>query len=132
MKKVIYLVVIIFLFLSCKSQKLYSGLEYRILKIDSLDSVYLIYAEKDDISIGNSNVIKIVSAKSENRCKRNQLVIGKNYKLNLTSLYPENFASHHLNGINYNGVLVKFDKDYNVRKDLFTADHLNGLCYIYK
>jgi len=131
MKKIIFTLIILFIINSCgvksKSPESYN---YRIVKIDSIENTYLIYAEKMNISIKNSAIIKIVSAKKEKHCKKNDLVIvDKNYNLNVISLYPQGLVSHHLKGITYNGTLIPFDKDYNVKKDLFTTEDLEGLCY---
>jgi|GEM_PF-4135680 len=125
-------VIILLLITSCsiKSQFV-SGIEYRIIKIDSIKNIYLIYAEKSSVVIKDTDIIKIASIKSKNKCEINKLIINnKKYKFNLTSLYPKNFVSHHyLGGITFNEIFVPFEKDYNVKKDLFTTEDLEGLCY---
>ncbi|MCX8532076.1 hypothetical protein [Chryseobacterium luquanense] len=131
MKKIL-IITILMSIISCKpTSKMVSGVDYKIIKIDSLETIYIIYAEKSDVSIRNSKIIKIASSKKNNKCKRKNLInIGQIYKLNLVSLYPENFVSHHnLGGITYNSIYVPFDKDYNVKKDLFITENLEGLCY---
>lgn len=131
MKKMIYLLVISFLLVTCKTKNLSSGIDYEVLEIDSIESVYIIYAERTNVTIKNTNIIKIVSSKDSTKCNKNKFIsVNKIYKLNLESLYPKNLVSHHLKGINYNGITIPFDKDYNVKKDLFVSSNLQGLCYV--
>ena len=110
--------------------KVTEGYNYRIVKIDSIENTYLIYAENVSVSIKNTNIIKIVSAKTETNCKKNNLIaVDKNYKFSTFSLYPKNLVSHHLRGITYNGTVIPFDKGYNIKKDLFITKNIEGLCY---
>ncbi|MDR2236623.1 MAG: hypothetical protein LBE92_10905 [Chryseobacterium sp.] len=129
MKQIIFILIIFGLY-SCNIQsKSNIGYSYRIVKIDSIENVYLIYAERSDVNIKNT-VLKIVSAKTEKNCKKNKrIALENNYKLNVFSLYPKNLVSHNLGGITFNGVLIPFDKDYNIKKDLFITEDLKGLCY---
>lgn len=132
MRKIALLILIVWYTLqSCGIKtKVGTSYDYRIVKIDSIENTYLIYAERINVSIKNTEIIKIVSAKPKMQCEKNNLIVlNKNYKLNTHSLYPENLASHNLRGITYNGSLIFFDKDYNVKKDLFVTENLKGLCY---
>lgn len=131
MKKIIFVVAVSFVLYACGVKpKAIAGYNYRITKIDSIENTYLVYAEKVDVSIKNTAIIKIASAKTKTNCKiRNLITVDKNYKLNPISLYPKNLVSHNLRGITYNGTLVPFDKDYNIKKDLFITENLKGLCY---
>ncbi|MEJ5104369.1 MULTISPECIES: hypothetical protein [Chryseobacterium] len=131
MKKIIFTLASLFIIYSCGIKpKISEGYNYKVIKIDSIENTYLIYAEKIDASIKNTAIIKIVSAKTKTNCKRKDLIIvDKNYKFNLISLYPKNLVSHNLRGITYNGTLIPFDREYNVKKDLFITDNINGLCY---
>ncbi|MGH1517981.1 hypothetical protein [Chryseobacterium sp. JK1] len=130
MKKIIFIVASFILYACGIKPKATTGYNYRITKIDSIENTYLIYAEKIDFSIKNTAIIKIVSAKSKTNCKtKNLITVDKNYRLNPISLYPKNLVSHNLRGITYNGTLVPFDKDYNIKKDLFITENLKGLCY---
>lgn len=130
MKK--YLIILILSIISCNTKsKLVTGIEYRIIKIDTIENIYLINAEKADISIKNTSIIKIASAKTSDKCKKgNLLKVNKIYKFNIESLYPKNFVSHHyLTGITYNGVFVPFEKNINFKRNLFITTDLEGLCY---
>ncbi|UOU97977.1 hypothetical protein MUU74_15965 [Chryseobacterium daecheongense] len=131
MKKIIFILIATYILYSCGIKpKIIDGYNYRIVKIDSIENTYLIYAEKVNVKIKNTSIIKIVSAKVETKCKRkNLIIVDKNYKLDIYSLSPENLVSHNIRGITYNGTLIPFDKDYNIKKDLFIAKNLNGLCY---
>ncbi|WP_345989650.1 hypothetical protein AAEU33_18895 [Chryseobacterium sp. Chry.R1] len=131
MKKIIFVVVVSFVLYACgvKPQST-ASYNYRITKIDSIENTYLVYAEKVDINIKNTAIIKIASAKAKTNCDRKNLItVDKNYKLKPISLYPKNLVSHNLRGITYNGTLVPFDRDYNIKKDLFITENLKGLCY---
>ena len=130
--KNISVIILLLLIISCNSKsKLSAGLDYRIVKIDSIENVYLLYAERTDVSIPNTKIIKIASTKTGYGCKKNRsIIVEHNYKLNLKSLYPENFVSHHyLGGITFNGVYIPFEKDYNIKKNLFSTEDIKGLCY---
>ncbi|MDR6489841.1 hypothetical protein J2799_004391 [Chryseobacterium vietnamense] len=131
MIKIIFIVATSFILYSCGvKSKIAEGNSYRIVRIDSIENVYLIYAEKKDVNIKNTDIIKIASVKTKTHCKSNKIVtVANNYSFILTSLYPKNLVSHHLIGITYNEVLIPFDKDYNIKKDLFITNNLNGLCY---
>jgi len=65
MKNIILISISIFFIISCNtrvSSQLVSGVEYRITKIDSVKDIYLIYAEKTNVSIPNTVLLKIASA----------------------------------------------------------------------
>ena len=131
MKKIIFITSVLFVLCSCRiKSKVNEGYEYRVIKIDSIENTYLIYAEKVDVTIKNTDIIKIVSAKTETyRKKSNLITVNKNYKFSTFSLYPKDMVSHHLRGITYNGTVIPFDKDYNIKKDLFITKNIDGLCY---
>ncbi|MPS66751.1 hypothetical protein [Chryseobacterium sp.] len=133
MKNIVFIVVVSFILFSCATKpKAIAGYNYRIVKIDSIENTYLIYAERADVSIRNTNIIKIASEKTRTKCRKNNLInVDKNYKFNTFSLYPKDLVSHHIGGITYNGTLIPFDKDYNVKKDLFGTKDIEGLCYKY-
>jgi len=129
---IIYLF-ILFTIISCNTKsKIVSGIDYNIVKIDSIKNVYLIYAEKKDASIKNSALIKIASIKTEKKCNKQKVIIANRiYRLNLQSLYPKNFVSnHYLGGITFNSIFIPFDKEYNIKKDLFVTDDIEGVCYL--
>lgn len=120
MKKIL-IVSILFLMISCVGKpKLFSGYEYRILNIVAIDNTYLIYAERTDVSIPNTAIIKIASAKSPNTCKKNNVLKKNNiYKLNVKSVFSEVInQKNHLSGTNFNGTYISLKED-NVKHDLF-------------
>ncbi|WP_046746320.1 hypothetical protein [Kordia zhangzhouensis] len=99
--------------------------KYRILKIDSIDQTYIIYAKKQD------SFYKIVSSKNDFKQDCNKIKVNQDYKLKLESLlYPENTKPRRkfeLSGIDYNGITIKVEKDSI--KDIHKSSNLNGLCY---
>jgi hypothetical protein len=131
MKKIL-IVSLLFLVMSCVGKtKLFSGYEYRILNIVAIDSTYLIYAERTDVSIPNTAIIKIASAKSPNTCKkRNVLRINNIYKLNVKSVFSSGIGlKSNLRGTDFNGTYISLKED-NVKHDLFVSDDIEGICYI--
>lgn len=131
MKKILYLLLINCMLFSCKTaiNKKYTS-DYRVIKIDSVKNINIIYVEKIDATIKNSQILKIVSSKIKCNEKK-QISVDKVYKLSIESLYPKNIVSHNLKGISYDGQVIPFDNDYNVVKDLFISTNLKGLCYKY-
>lgn len=97
---------------------------YEVVKLDSIESVYLIYGKKND------SIFKIASSKNKTV---NCLPIkqGDRLDLKLKSSFREKFYQRRdIAGVNYNGVLIRFDKTDGVVWDLFTTEDLKGLCYI--
>jgi hypothetical protein len=95
--------------------------KFKISNIDSVKSVYIIYATRND------STIKIVSKKENvNKC----IVIskGNSYQLDVESLLKYSAGKRHIGGVKYNGVLIKLEGG-NVIWDLFISENLNGLCY---
>lgn len=97
---------------------------YEIVRIDSIKNVYLIYGKKND------SIFKIVSSKTK---IQNCIPIkeGDTLELVLKSSFRENFYQRKdITGVNYNGVLIRFDKTKDVVWDLFTTENIKGICYI--
>jgi len=109
---------------------------YRVTKIDSLKSVYLVYARRND------TLFKIVSDKNQlTNC--NKIKAGRQYRFKLRSLYftdltPEEKAHSiplatvgnlHSAGIDWDGkgTIIKLEGD-SVR-DIYYAKNLSGLCF---
>ena len=110
---------------------------YKVSRIDSLKSVYLIYARRND------TLFKIVSDKELSmRCAK--IRPGQSYKFQLrsllfTDLTPEEQAksmpglksldTHHMGGLDYDGkgLIIKLEGD-SVR-DLYYAKNISGLCF---
>jgi hypothetical protein len=94
---------------------------FEILRIDSVQSVYVIYAKRHD------STIKIVSKKeSLNNCE--PILKGMFYQLAVESLLKYSASKRHIGGVKYNGILIKLEGG-NVIWDLFTSEDLKGLCY---
>lgn len=133
MKIMIFLIFNVFLIqFCCRAQKVpknsnkkkgYSKPVFKVIKIDSIQNVYVIYATK------HKTTVKIVSKKS-GFCK-NKIEIGKFYKLTTTSLFPPNIRNRlDIGGIGYEGVHIKLENNNGVLWDLFTCIELDGLCYL--
>ena len=111
------------LFLSCSQKQHYSVNGYTIVKIDSVENVYIVYAEKAD------SLYKIISKKSDKGyCQ--PMKVGRQYNLALDSYFlPEELhVKNRMTGISYEGVLINIERD-GVVSDIFTTQNLNGLCY---
>lgn len=96
--------------------------KYTVLKIDSIDSVYIIYIERND------STFKLFTQKecSEN-CMR--IKVNEAYHFRLVSWFlPEEFyVKHHVAGTRYKGVVIPLERD-TVVGDLFYSTNLRGLC----
>ncbi len=96
--------------------------KFEILNIDSIQSVYIVYAKRND------SVIKIVS-KNENLNDCKPIFKGQFYELKVESFLKYSASKRHIGGVKYNGVLIKLEGD-KVVWDLFVCEDLKGLCYI--
>ncbi|SHN46123.1 hypothetical protein [Chitinophaga sp. CF418] len=94
--------------------------KYKICRIDTVESIYIIYAQK-----GNP-IVKIASTK-DSVCNCEPIVIGQYYDLDLESRL--NFVAGKLSigGMKVNGVLIPLEGD-RVIWDLFRCRNLKGLC----
>jgi hypothetical protein len=97
------------------------GSKFEILNIDSVQSVYVIYAKRND------STIKIVSRKENlNNCE--PILKGGSYEFEVESLLKYSASKRHIGGVKYNEILIKLEGG-NVIWDLFTTENLKGLCY---
>jgi hypothetical protein len=123
---------LISLLTACKSNKHQDpppGEAFKIVKLDSISNVYLIYARQKD------TLYKIVSLKEATHTGRS-IVVGASYQLDLVSLFIKNFQGYDLSprntldigGITYSGTLIKVERDSIV--DLYRARNVKGLCLI--
>jgi len=97
---------------------------FKILKIDSIQKVYVIYASKND------STFKIVSAKKDSFAACVQIRKGKFYDLKIISIFPQNFyQKKDISNARFGGTLVKLEGN-DVVWDLFVCENLSGLCYI--
>ncbi|MBT9395068.1 hypothetical protein KLP40_18015 [Hymenobacter sp. NST-14] len=109
---------------------------YKVARIDSIKSVYLIYARRND------TLFKIVSDKETPKSCAN-IRPGQYYKFQLRSLlftdltpaeqakYPglKSLDTHHMGGLDYDGkgLVIKLEGD-SIR-DLYYAKNISGLCF---
>jgi hypothetical protein len=96
---------------------------FKIIKIDSIGIIYLIYAERND------SIFKIVSKKEEvNDCQK--IGIGKFYKLNIISWFlpEESNVKLRLSGVKIENRIISIERD-SIVGDIFLTKDLKGLCY---
>jgi hypothetical protein len=104
---------------------------YQVIKIDSLENIYIIHAIKAD------SIYKILSHKEYSlNCK--EIKLNEYYILDLKSLFMRGFngkyditprAIDNLNGVQYFGTDIFIDNDIkNEVRDIFVASNLKGLC----
>ncbi len=98
--------------------------EFKILRIDSIENVYIIYASRND------SIFKIASKKVLNiNC--HPIKIGEDLRLKIVSVFlPEEFhVKMRMAGVRIEGVLIPIEEEAIVR-DLFLTENLKGLCYL--
>ena len=129
---ILFRVSIVFCILAaCRSRKnpdSLPGKDFKIVRVDSINNVYLIYARQRD------TLYKIVSLKEGPNSGRS-IVVGSSYPLDLVSLFIKKFQGYDLSpqhsldigGISYSGTLIKLERDSIV--DLFRAKNIKGLCF---
>ena len=109
---------------------------YKVVRVDSLKDVYLIYARRND------SLFKIVSDKELSaRCVN--IKSGQYYKFSLrsllyTDLTPEekkhslpglaSFDTHHMGSLDYDGKGLLITLGDSIR-DLYYAKNITGLCF---
>ena len=106
-----------------KNDALENNSTFKIIRIDSIENVYLIYAERND------SIFKIMSKKEDvSNCQ--PLSEGEFYKLKIISWFlPEEFhVKMRVAGVKFENTLIEIEKD-SVVCDLFTTENLEGLCY---
>ena len=134
-KQIIFMVV----FLTFMAGNLYSQMtrispisvinkEFKILKIDSIRNVYVIYAEQND------SVFRILS-KKEKVCNCRYLELNDLYVFSIKSLFlPEEVVvMQRIAGVRYEGsvIPIKDETDEkNVLRDLYLSNDIKGKCYI--
>jgi hypothetical protein len=132
MKKIILLLIITIISLSCvtSKNKRKSDDLYNVFKLDSINNYYLIYAKKHD------TVYKIICQKQiVSHC--NKLKLGTFYKFDLYSI-RENapvISGIKMNEVNYLDIkCYQFDENTSICKedgiyDLYFARNIKGLCF---
>ena len=102
--------------------------DFMIINIDSIENVYVIYAERED------SIFKILS-KKENICNCLNLYINETYTLSIRSYFPPEVLKQRLTGIKYENAIIpiKGEKDENnVTKDLYLSNDIRSRCYVRK
>lgn len=98
---------------------------FHVVKIDSLQTFYIIYTKKDKIDY------KIVSEKIELSKECNKVKKGDYLALELKSIVPDTSKiSYKIGGVGYNGVDIDFEGDSIL--DIYESKNLIGLCYFPK
>jgi hypothetical protein len=100
--------------------------DFKIVRLDSLKNVYLIYARQKD------TLYKIVSLKNVSGEGR-RLVVDSSYHFDLVSLFLRDFqgydlsprASLDIGGISFAGTVIKLERDSIA--DLYQAKNIKGL-----
>jgi hypothetical protein len=99
---------------------------YKVVRVDSINNVYLIYAKMKD------TLYKIVSLKSSVDNGR-AIVVNGYYQFDLVSLIVKNFQGYdispqtilNLGGIDYSGTLIKLERPSIL--DIYKASNIKGL-----
>ncbi|OXA89972.1 hypothetical protein [Flavobacterium hercynium] len=134
MKKYIIVLMSFFIFISCvskmketvklkeKENELSKVGKFEIVKMDSIDNIYLLYARRND------SIIKIVSMKQiNNNCKK--IRIGNYYSLKIKSFFGDNFHQKlDIKGVKVSNTVIKLEGN-EVIWDLFSSQNLSGQCY---
>jgi hypothetical protein len=100
--------------------------KYKVIKIDSIKNVYVVYAKKE------LTLYKIVSLKDWIACRNIQ--VGGEYPFKLMSRVPKDFKGidispntiPHITGIDFYGTWIEFESDSI--NDIFISFNLKGLC----
>jgi hypothetical protein len=97
--------------------------KYKIIKIDSINSIYILYVKRND------SVLKVVSIKKvEEKCDR--VKVGERYSLNLKSYFSTNiYQKLDVAGFKVDETIIKLEGN-GVIRDLFSTKNLCGLCYV--
>lgn len=95
---------------------------YRITKIDSIENIYVLYAQK------NKLIYKIVSIHDSVKCIKN-IEIGNFYNLSLRSVFPPNYLQKdRVSFVRYGSVNIPVGGEKEMVWDLFSVENLKGLC----
>jgi hypothetical protein len=105
-------------------QHINSDSTFEILKIDSIENVYVIYAKRND------SIVKIMSKKN-GLYNCNPIIKGGFYDLQIRSHLPKyTYQKLDIGGTRYNSTTIYLEDTGGVIWDLFVTDNLNGLCFI--
>lgn len=100
--------------------------KYKIVKIDSVKSVYIIYALKNNV------YYKLLSDKDSSKLGCEKLKINKQYSLEIRSLlFPKGsgfLRPGHITSMEFSGVPIDIEIDSIM--DLHISNNIKGVCYI--
>ena len=102
--------------------------EFKILKIDSIKNIYVIYAEQND------SVYKILSEK-EVICNCQNIELNNTYILSIKTKFMRGVIIQQLGGSKYKGAVIPIREKTdgkNVAWNLYLTDDIKGRCYIRK
>ncbi|WP_298761647.1 hypothetical protein [uncultured Psychroserpens sp.] len=139
MRAIIFVLSISIILLSCKQENKNNNVlkddvaktevskdsndKFKIVKIDSIANLYLIYASKQE------KYYKIISKKTDSingNCDRINYSSLYNFKLDTLYNYRE-FFGQHVDGVEIEEVTVYFEKDSIM--ELYGSNNIKGLCY---
>lgn len=101
--------------------------ECTILRIDSTNNLYIIYAYNNDITY------KLLSKKEfEDKVCNNLIKLGREYNLRMrpilsNKIWNKYYIASDVSSILYENVLVSIERD-SIFPDLFEVQNLKGLC----
>lgn len=104
--------------------------KYQVMRIDSTDKLYLIYAA----STKDSARYKIPSMKDSSACRNIKpggiypfILHTLTAPVKLNNMIIEMRAMHHVSGVSFNGNPVTLEREYV--KDVMVAVNVSGLCF---
>lgn len=100
-----------------------SNNKFKVVKIDSIANLYLIYASKEE------KYYKIVSKKTHSsNLNCNRISTSSLYDFKLDTLYSyKEFFGQHVDGVEIDGITVHFETDSIM--ELYGSTSIKGLCY---
>ena len=100
---------------------------FKVLKIESTQYVYLIYACRND------SIFKIVSAVGK-PSKSHKILTGHSYNFHIKALLPDVASKKHIKGIKYNGIIINLEDQHDsigqIVWNLYECTNLKGLCVV--
>ncbi|WP_306353664.1 hypothetical protein [Flavobacterium sp. '19STA2R22 D10 B1'] len=120
------IIVVVYLFASCKSSSIKTTInekEYMVLSIDSINSVYVIRAKSEKKYY---KILSVKTTKKNSKCDKIQVGKTYNFKLNPGFLSDPIFPIN-VDGYMFNNEIITIEKDSIY--DIHEAKNLKGLCF---